>query len=144
MGARVIQLAEVRARRSAPKPEIATLDTTSELNDRFHFWSGASGRRYVHSVYDLVDCPEVPAANFLLVHRDETGHRSVLAIGHLTNSAASLNLAEIRCRGARLGANEVHVHLLAPSAQQRRIVELDLRAGQIDHDDSDRITATRH
>ncbi|HEX2841456.1 hypothetical protein [Hyphomicrobium sp.] len=144
MGARVIQLAEVRARRSAPKPEIATLDSTSELNDRFHFWSGASGRRYVHSVYDLVDCPEVPAANFLLVHRDETGRRSVLAIGHLTHSATSLNLAEIRYRGARLGANEVHVHLLAPTAQQRRIVELDLRAGQIDHGDGDLITATRH
>ncbi len=144
MGARVIQLAEVRARRSAPKPEIATLDATSELNDRFHFWSGASGRRYVHSVYDLVDCPEVPAANFLLVHRDETGRRSVLAIGHLIHSAASLNLAEIRFRGARLGANEVHVHLLAPSAQQRRLVELDLRAGQIDHDDTDLIAATRH
>ncbi len=144
MGARVIQLAEVRARRSAPKPEIATLDVTSELNDRFHFWSGASGRRYVHSVYDLLDCPEVPAANFLLVYRDEKGRRSVLAIGHLKHSAGSLNLAEIRHRGARLGANEVHVHLLAPSAHERRVVELDLRAGQIDRGDETLISATRH
>jgi hypothetical protein len=144
MGARVIQLAEVRARRSAPKPEFVTADSATELNDRFHFWSGASGRRYVHSVYDLVDCPEVPAANFLLVHRDGAGRRSVLAIGHLTNSTGSLNLAEIRHRGARLGANEVHVHLLAPSAQQRRMVELDLRAGHIDHDSEQRISATRH
>jgi hypothetical protein len=144
MGARVIQLAEIRARRSAPKPEFVTADSATELNDRFHFWSGASGRRYVHSVYDLVDCPEVPAANFLLVHRDGAGRRSVLAIGHLTNEVGSLNLAEIRHRGARLGANEVHVHLLAPSAQQRRMVELDLRAGQIDHDGEQRISATRH
>lgn len=143
MGARVIQLAEVRARRSAQKP-IASPDSAPELTDRFHFWSGASGRRYVHSVYSLVDCPEIPAANFLLVRRDATGRRAVLAIGHLTNGAGSLNLAEIRHRGARLGANEVHVHLLAPSAQQRRIVELDLRAGGIDRADDDRITATRH
>jgi hypothetical protein len=95
-------------------------------------------------VYDLVDCPEVPAANFLLVSRDGSGHRAVLAIGHVTHEAGSLNLAEIRFRAARLGANEVHVHLLAPSAQERRMVELDLRAGQIDHDSTDRLTATRH
>jgi hypothetical protein len=145
MGARVIQLAEVRARRSASKPEFVTVDTATDLADRFHFWSGASGRRYVHSVYELVDCPEVPAANFLLVRREADGRRSVLAIGHATNSVGSLNLAEIRHRGARLGANEVHVHLLAPSEQQRRIVELDLRAGNIDRDASDnRISATRH
>ena len=144
MGARVIQLAEVRARRAGLNPEHVVLSDAADRNDRFHFWSGASGRRYVHSVYDLVDCPEVPAANFLLVHRDGAGRRSVLAIGHLTNEVGSLNLAEIRHRGARLGANEVHVHLLAPSAQQRRMVELDLRAGQIDHDSEQRISATRH
>jgi hypothetical protein len=144
MGARVIQLAEVRARRSVSKPELVIADQTAGLDDRFHFWSGASGRRYVHSVYDLFDCPEVPAANFLLVRRDGSGHRSVLAIGHVTHDAGSLNLAEIRFRAARLGANEVHVHLLAPSAQERRIVELDLRAGQIDHDTADRLTATHH
>ncbi len=144
MGARVIQLADYRARRSAPTPELAALDTTSELTDRFHFWSGASGQRYVHTVYDLIDCPEVPAANFLLVRRDATGHRTVLAIGTARHAAASLNLAEIRQRGARLGANEVHVHLLAPSAQQRRLVELDLRAGRIDDAADERITATRH
>ena len=47
-------------------------------------------------------------------------------------------------RGARLGANEVHLHLLAPSAQQRRIVELDLRKGGIDGDMHAPISATRH
>lgn len=144
MGARVIQLADYRALRSAQKPELATLDTPAELTDRFHFWSGASGQRYVHTVYDFLDCPEVPAANFLLVHRDAAGRRTVLAIGHAVHSAGSLNLAEIRQRGARLGANEVHVHLLAPSAKQRRMVELDLRAGKIDGQQDDRIVATRH
>ncbi len=144
MGARVIQLAEVRARRSAPEPQLATLDGASGYEERFHFWCGGSGQRYVHTVYDLLDCPEVPAANFLLVHRDASGRRSVLAIGHLKHEVASLNLAEIRHRAARLGANEVHVHLLAPSAQERRIVELDLRAGRIDCDADERISATRH
>lgn len=144
MGARVIQLADYRALRSAPQPELATLDRVSGIKDRFHFWCGGSGERYVHSVYDLLDCPETPAANFLLVHRDAQGRRSVLAIGNLKNSSPSLNLAEIRHRGARLGANEVHLHLLAPSAEQRRIVELDLRAGRIDCESNERIAATRH
>ena len=143
MGARVIQLADFRAPRSAPQLRLATPDASGP-RERFHFWSGASGQRYVHTVYDLLDCPEIPAANFLLVHRDAAGRRSVLAIGHLKHNAASLNLAELRHRGARLGANEVHVHLLAPSAQQRRMIELDLRAGRIDGDADERITATRH
>jgi hypothetical protein len=144
MGARVIQLAEVRARRSAVQPEHPIVSDAAGQGTRFHFWSGASGQRYVHTVYDLLDCPEVPAANFLLVHRDASGQRSVLAIGHLKHEAPSLNLAEIRHRGARLGANEVHLHLLAPSAQQRRIVELDLRKGGIDGDMHAPISATRH
>lgn len=144
MGARIIQLAEVRARRSAPQSNLHALEPDAGHGSRFHFWSGASGRRYVHTVYDLLDCPEVPAANFLLVRRDASGQRTVLAVGHLKHQAPSLNLAEIRCRGARLGANEVHVHLLAPSAQDRRVVELDLRAGGIDADMHAPITATRH
>ncbi|WP_295557945.1 hypothetical protein [uncultured Hyphomicrobium sp.] len=144
MGARVIQLAEIRARRTAPSPDHIVLSNAAERNDRFHFWSGASGQRYVHTVYDLLACPEIPAANFLLVHRDASGRRTVLAIGHLKHSSGSLNLAELRHRGARIGANEVHVHLLAPSAQERRLVELDLRAGRIDSEPVERIAATRH
>ncbi|WP_072395738.1 hypothetical protein [Hyphomicrobium sp. CS1GBMeth3] len=145
MGARVIQLAEARARRRLESaPQVSKAYDTLDRNAGFHFWSGASGQRYVHTVYDLLDCPEVPAANFLLVRRDITGQRSVLAIGHLKNQAPSLNLAEIRHRAARLGANEVHIHLLAPSAQERRVVELDLRAGGIDAEMSTPMAATRH
>lgn len=149
MGARVIQLADVRARRN-PAPELEPLHVRDEADDRaggrdrFQFWSGASGRRYVHTVYDLLDCPEIPAANFLLVRRDGSGDRSVLAIGHLKHKAASLNLAEIRHRAARLGANEVHVHLLALSSSQRRAIECDLRAGQDERDGDSPIVMMHH
>jgi len=93
----------------------------------FAFWSGASGRRYVHTVYTLIECPELPRANYLLVRRDKAGRR-VLRVGRLTHKAQSLNLAEIRHNGARLGANEVHVHLLGRTEEQRRQIELDLAA----------------
>ena len=46
------------------------------------------------------------------------------------SDAATLNLAQVRQRGAQLGANEVHVHFLADTETQRRLVMCDLRAGQ--------------
>ena len=39
----------------------------------------------------------------------------------------TLNLAEIRLRSAQLGANEVHIHLLAGSTAQSQLIETDLR-----------------
>lgn len=95
----------------------------------FCFWQGASGERYVHNVYSLIGCPQLAAGNFILFARDAEGVRRPLHVGHLSNEAPSLNLAEIRRLGATLGASEVHVHLLAKSEAERCVIELDLRAG---------------
>lgn len=134
MAAEIISLAEYKTSRGigpvAMRGEAALLDGAPDLAGRFHFWSGASGRRYVHTIYNLIECPAIPAGNYVLVHRDGEGRRLVLAVGRVGHAAASLNLAEIRRRGAELGANEVHVHLLAPNAKQSRLIETDLRAGQ--------------
>ncbi len=133
MSARIIDLAAFRACRfdesdSAPQP--------SKANgaNRFHFWTGASGKRYVHTVYELLDCPALPAANYILVRREAGARRKILSIGRVGNTAASLNLAEIRQRGAELGADEVHVHLLADTPKLSKLVEFDLRTGQIEAD----------
>lgn len=130
MGACIIQLADVRARRQGsgfaapqPKPE-------PRLIERFHFWSGATGKRYVHTVYSLWDCPELQSGAYILCRADTQGRREALATGRLTHRAASLNLAEIRQRGALLGANEVHVHLLATTDHDMKLVEFDIRTGQ--------------
>ena len=74
--------------------------------------------------------PAAAAAMYLLVHRDKDGQRQVLHIGCGQSDAATLNLAQVRQRGAQLGANEVHVHFLAETEPQRRLVTCDLRAGQ--------------
>lgn len=105
-------------------------EETSGTNDRFLFWAGASGKRYVHTIHSLIECPELPAANFVLVRRDDDGRRAILAIGRVMSTCAALNLAEIRQRGAQLGAHEVHVHLLALDAQDAKRIEFDLRTGQ--------------
>ncbi len=130
MGAHVIQLADYRARKVAAASAPAELDGAADIAERFHFWSGGTGRRYVHTIYSLVECPALPAGNYVLVRRDHNGSRHVLAIGRVGHESASLNLAEIRRRGAELEANEVHVHLLAHTAKQSLFVEADLRTGQ--------------
>ncbi len=131
MGAQVIQFPDMNARRTAPLHETAQLGGAEDLACRFHFWAGATGRRYVHTVYSLVECPALAAGNYILVRRDRNGDRTVLAIGSALNDAASLNLADIRRRGAELGANEVHIHLLAGTSKASKLVEFDLRSGQM-------------
>jgi hypothetical protein len=139
MGARIIQLAEVRARRLGQAHTQARLEDTASLTERFHFWSGASGRRYT-----LVECPALPQGNYVLVHRDGRGQRSVLSVGRLTHEASTLNLAEIRHQGSMLGANEVHVHLLAGTAKQSKLVEHDLKSCQAERVGAERVNATWH
>lgn len=96
--------------------------------ERLHIWRGASGRRYVHGVFKLVDCPELDAAAYVLVRRTADGHREALRIDRTRSDAPSLNLAIIRKYAAQLGANEVHVHSLAQSETARATLMFDLRA----------------
>jgi hypothetical protein len=128
MSAEIIRLADARVRRAAAAPVEQQADF--EAPTRFHFWTGATGKRYVHTVYSLFDCPPLGIANYVLVRRDGRTARSVLAIGRVSGEAASLNLAEIRQRGAQLGADEVHIHLLAANPQESQAVEVDLRTAQ--------------
>jgi hypothetical protein len=134
MGARIIELAAFRAERSEASESPAARDAKASEANRFHFWTGASGKRYVHTVYELLECPPLPAANYVLVRREAGARRKILSIGRVSNAAPSLNLAEIRQRGAELGADEVHVHLLAETAKLSKLVEFDLRTGQIEAD----------
>jgi hypothetical protein len=92
-------------------------------------WEGASRREYVHHVYSLIECPPLPQATYVLVRRDILGRCRALRVGVGRCEAPTLNLAEVRQRGAQAGANEVHVHLDAASEVERRLVACDLRAG---------------
>ena len=138
MSAVVIDFVEVIARKksqaaAATAPRAAfrakgavPAGTLGTLSHEFTFWRGATGIRYVHTVYPLMDCPELPSANVTLVRRHASGRAEVLHICRVEHVAPSLNLAEIRQTAALLGANEVHVHLLADSATERAAIERDL------------------
>jgi hypothetical protein len=132
MSAEIIQLAEFRARRQPNDgvEQVSVVGLYPEQPPRFHFWTGASGKRYVHTVYSLFDCPTLEDANYILVRRSDRSTRTVLAIGRLSNNCPSQNLAEIRQHAAALGADEVHVHLLASSSQEAAAVEADLITAQ--------------
>jgi hypothetical protein len=109
-----------------PADEPALVCTETTFAQAFHYWRGASSRRYLHSVYTLIGCPNMPRANFILVRRHEDGTRTPLMFGQTKDDAATLNLAHLRHEGAKRGANEVHVHLLAETPEERANVEADL------------------
>jgi hypothetical protein len=106
-------------------------------------WQGASGRRYLHIAYSLLACPAVPNANYVLARRMPDGHLKALKVGRVQHDAPTLNLAQIRHEGALLGANEVHLHVLAKSDAERILVEFDLGSHVRVRDDEAR-QATRH
>jgi hypothetical protein len=54
-----------------------------------------------------------------------------LAFGQTKDDADTLNLAHLRHQGAKIGANEVHIHLLAETAEDRAQVEADLTAAHM-------------
>jgi hypothetical protein len=90
---------EVEAPHWGLADEPALVCSEANFAQAFHYWRGASGRRYLHSVYSLIGCPALPRANYILVRRYQ---------------------------GAKCGANEVHIHLLAETAEERGKVEADL------------------
>jgi hypothetical protein len=132
MSAEIIGLADYRASRAvyAAAEAVTRIIVPADTCPRFHFWTGASGKRYVHTVYSLFDCPPLGLASYILVRRSSKTERSVLAIGRLSHEQTTLNLAEIRQRAATLGADEVHVHLLAGTVSECQAVEADLLTAQ--------------
>jgi len=111
-----------------PSDEPALVCSEAAFAQAFHYWRGASGRRYLHSVYTLIGCPALPRANYILVRRYDDGRRTALAFGQTKDDAVSLNLAHLRHEGAKCGANEVHIHLLAETPDERAAAEADLIA----------------
>jgi hypothetical protein len=122
---------EVEGNQWGPADEPALVCSEAAFDQAFHYWRGASGRRYLHSVYTLIGSPALPRANYILVRRYHNGTRVALAFGQTKDDAVTLNLAHLRHEGAKIGANEVHIHLLAETAEDRAEVEADLTAAHM-------------
>ncbi|MEM7621062.1 MAG: hypothetical protein AAF228_11480 [Pseudomonadota bacterium] len=113
--------------------QASLLNQSGHIQQCFHYWKGASGKRYLHTVYSLLDCPSLPKCNYIMVHHHSDDIKQPLRIGRTVEDASSLNLAYLRQKAAQLGANEIHIHLLANTAGERFLHEMDLRAGLFLH-----------
>lgn len=107
-------------------PIAVTLSSDPSFKDRFWYWSGASGRKYIHSVYRLDDCPPFPGASYVAVKR-KGPLRIALAVGRFQPFwDLAVGRQEAR-RFASRGADELHVHLLGKTPGQIEAVLGDLR-----------------
>ncbi len=100
---------------------------------RFWYWRGASGRRYIHSVYPSDACPPLPGAIYVAVRRVGS-LRTAVGAGRFSvfwDLASKDPVAEAL---AGLGANEVHVHLLATSEEMARSIFADIELALSDAD----------
>lgn len=99
----------------------------TETEPAFWYWHGASGRRYIHSVYSPDKCPPLPGAVFLAVRRLGT-LRTVLGAGRFAG-LWDINLGTGDAAHWReLGANEIHVHLLSRDIEEAQATAADLKA----------------
>ena len=99
----------------------------TETEPRFWYWHGASGRRYIHSVYRLQTCPPLPGAVFLAV-RSLGNLRTVLGAGRFAG-LWNVNIpAGNAAHWQNLGADEIHVHLLSRDEAEAREIAADLEA----------------
>jgi hypothetical protein len=106
-------------------PLASTLLRDTDAADRFWYWRGHSGRRYIHSVYALPACPPLPGAIYLAVRRGATGPVAI-GLGRFPGILDGASADRQRARLAALGANEVHVHLLAKGDQEAETIRADL------------------
>lgn len=98
----------------------ANLPGETGLGDRFWYWRGASGERYIHTIYQAGLCPPIAGAVFVRVMVQE-GQRRALSVGRF-GPDGSIPL------GRSDGEEEIHVHLLARGDAAAEQVRRDLDA----------------
>ncbi|MGL4811848.1 MAG: hypothetical protein ACRCXM_08725 [Beijerinckiaceae bacterium] len=95
-------------------------------DERFCAWRGKSGKRYVTSIYSFADCPDYEHVVALAVRRDWDGARTVID-GLDLGPFPLVSLGGDILEQARVrGATEIHLHLLADTAEARQAVLDDL------------------
>jgi hypothetical protein len=105
---------------------LASLRRTG-LDRLFHSWLGASGRRYICSVYAVGEAPAFDCRRAVIaaVRRDAAGAALLFAFEPSDQEAADdLRFWTERARAS--GANEWHVHLLAETPRDRARILDDL------------------
>ena len=113
------------SRPSCRFPDSAPLQALAEggLRAKFRSWRGASGRRYVFSVYDRHSCPAYSDAVLVVASALADGDRKIVFAAD-TGCFPDMVVAKAAAKFA--GAFEFHVHLLARAPDERRAVIADI------------------
>ncbi len=106
---------------------LATLSQTP-FAGRFVSWQGITGKSYVFSVYAPADCPAFCDAVVVAVGRDQRGDPRMLAAFDSGPFPEPVLARVQRKFGGWRNGLELHVHLLARTASDRRDALADLEA----------------
>ena len=111
----------------AGTPRVLAALSRTGLEDLFRVWAGASGRRYICSVYPLSEPPAFDCGRAIVaaVRKSAAG----AAIVFVFQPCAADEADELRRwaqKARQRGANEWHVHLLAESPAARHFAARDL------------------
>jgi len=119
-------------------PDNAPLESLAggALAARFHAWRGASGRRYVFSVFPAnCDEPDAGLPDFadsiaIAAAIDRSGGRRLVALCRCESGSNLEIRAAFIGKALAAGAVEWHVHLLATEPELRRAVLSDIERAQ--------------
>jgi hypothetical protein len=106
---------------NSPFPYHLSIDP--DFAERFWYWHGASGRRYIHTVYKPRNCPPLSGGVYVAVKR-QGELRLPLAVGFFCDFW-DLSGPSSRLRHENT-ADEIHVHLLARNPEAARAVAEDI------------------
>jgi hypothetical protein len=109
----------------SPRP-LAALDRTG-LEDLFRVWPGASGRRYICSVYPIGEPPVFDCRRAIVAAvRKSAAGAAILSVFVPGAEDAADDLRARAEKARQRGAHEWHVHLLANTEEARDFAARDL------------------
>ena len=92
-----------------------------------HWWRGADGRWFLHTIYPINAVPDLGACNYIAACPLADGLRRPLYIGETGDGGERFPRHEKLGPAIRLGATELHVYLGARSRRARLDIETALR-----------------
>jgi hypothetical protein len=109
---------------SAGPRELALRSVSSAHTSRFTAWRGRSGRRYVASSFAIADGEALSFADSVLIAVDYG--RNILSVRDAGPWGLEAAVQRWRDEVEAAGAAEIHVHLIAATAEDRRKAVADL------------------
>jgi hypothetical protein len=108
-----------------PTDYMAEITVKGRVKQHFHYWLGASGKPYLHTVFNIENIPQYTDAVILAVRQDSLNRTPLLLartgkIPNILFSGAAFAGALAR------GANELHVHLMGKDERELKNTEADL------------------